>query len=134
MTTQSGGNCKGETSLTTDSAAPRRGEVWRVNFDPTVGTEIQKTRPAVVISSDAVGKLPIKLVAPITGWQPHFANDVWHVRITPGPGNGLSKPSAVDALQVRGVDTQRFIAQIGALSAEVLEEIVTSLALVVEYQ
>lgn len=51
------------------SENPKRGEVWRVNFDPTIGTEIKKTRPAVVISSDAVGKLPIKLVAPIIDWK-----------------------------------------------------------------
>ncbi len=120
--------------MTTSPRGPLRGEVWQVNFDPTVGTEIQKKRPAVVISSDAIGRLPIKLVAPITGWQPHFAVDVWHVRIDPLPSNGLTKPSAADVLQVRGVDTQRFINRIGTVSADVLEEIVTSLALVVEYQ
>jgi mRNA interferase MazF len=120
--------------LTTSSPAPRRGEVWRINFDPTVGTEIQKLRPAVVISSDAIGKLPIKLVAPITGWQPHFAGNVWHVRLDPDSDNGLTKPSAVDVLQVRGVDTRRFVALLGSVSPDVLEEIVTSLALVVEYQ
>jgi mRNA interferase MazF len=42
---------------------PKRGEIWLVNFDPTIGAEIKKVRPAVVISSDAVGKLPIKLMA-----------------------------------------------------------------------
>ncbi|MEB3178118.1 MAG: type II toxin-antitoxin system PemK/MazF family toxin [Nostocaceae cyanobacterium] len=41
---------------------PKRGEIWLVNFDPTVGAEIKKVRPAVVISSDAVGKLPINLL------------------------------------------------------------------------
>nr|WP_310487775.1 type II toxin-antitoxin system PemK/MazF family toxin [Chamaesiphon sp. VAR_69_metabat_338] len=41
---------------------PRRGEIWLVNLDPTVGAEIQKTRPAIVISSDYIGKLPLKLV------------------------------------------------------------------------
>jgi len=39
---------------------PKRGEVWLVNLDPTVGAEIRKTRPAVVVSSDAVGILPVK--------------------------------------------------------------------------
>jgi mRNA interferase MazF len=34
-------------------AWPRRGEVWLVTFDPSVGGEIQKTRPAVVVSNDA---------------------------------------------------------------------------------
>jgi mRNA interferase MazF len=43
-----------------------------VDFDPTKGAEIQKRRPAVVISSDAVGKLPLKLVAPVTNWSSAF--------------------------------------------------------------
>ena len=36
----------------------KRGEVWLVNLDPTIGAEIKKTRPAVIISSDLVGVLP----------------------------------------------------------------------------
>jgi mRNA interferase MazF len=48
-----------------------------VNFDPTLGTEIRKTRPAIVVSSDAVGRLPIKLVAPITDWKARYAPNVW---------------------------------------------------------
>ena len=44
--------------------SPKRGEIWRVDFNPTKGAEIQKQRPAVVISSDALGKLPLKIVAP----------------------------------------------------------------------
>jgi len=47
------------TSLTTNSEIPKRGEIWLVNFDPTVGSEIKKIRPAVIISSDAAGKLQI---------------------------------------------------------------------------
>ena len=35
-----------------DDPAPRRGEVWLVAFDPAIGGEIQKTRPAVVLSND----------------------------------------------------------------------------------
>ena len=81
------------------SPAAKRGEIWLVNFDPTLGTEIRKTRPAIVVSSDAVGRLPVKLVAPITDWKPRYAPNVWHVRIDPDSTNGLSKPSAVD---VRG--------------------------------
>ena len=82
-------------------ATPQRGEIWLVNFDPTVGTEIQKTRPAVVVSSNAVGRLPIKLVAPLTDWKEYFAPNIWHVRIDPDPTNGLTKVSAVDTLQLR---------------------------------
>ncbi len=53
-----------------------RGEVWLVNLDPTMGTEIRKTRPVVVINSDAVGTLPIRLVAPLTEWKDSFLGKV----------------------------------------------------------
>ncbi|MGH8603716.1 MAG: type II toxin-antitoxin system PemK/MazF family toxin, partial [Gammaproteobacteria bacterium] len=37
-----------------------RGEVWLVSLDPTIGQELKKTRPAVVISSNSIGRLPLK--------------------------------------------------------------------------
>ena len=84
------------------SPTPKRGEIWLVNFDPTIGTGNQKTRPAVVVSSDAVGRLPIKLVAPLTDWQEYVAPNIWHVRIDPDPSNGLIKASAVDTFDDGG--------------------------------
>ncbi|HEV8582185.1 MAG TPA: type II toxin-antitoxin system PemK/MazF family toxin [Thermoanaerobaculia bacterium] len=113
---------------------PRRGEIWRVNFDPTIGAEIRKTRPAIVVSSDSLGKLPLKLIAPVTSWNDAFAPNVWHVRISPSPENGLTRPSAVDTLQLRGMDLQRFIARLGQVSPGVMDEIVTAIAAVVEYE
>jgi len=118
----------------TTRPVPKRGEVWTVNFDPTVGTEIRKTRPAVVISSDAVGKLPIKLIAPITDWKEYFNQNLWHIRLEPNVENGLSKLSAVDALQLRGLDVQRFIQKLGQLSDETRVEITIAIAAVIEYQ
>jgi mRNA interferase MazF len=115
------------------SSVPKRGEVWTINFDPTVGTEIRKTRPAIVISSDAVGVLPIKLVAPVTDWKSRFWQNVWHVRLDPDPYNGLTKPSTVDVLQLRGMDTQRFIQRLGEVPADKLEEIVLAIGAVIEY-
>src|ERR1700759_3397887 len=103
---------------------PRRGEIWLVNFDPIVGAEIRKTRPAIVLSSDSVGRLPIKLVAPLTDWKSRYASSTWHVRIDPDRTNGLVKPSAVDALQLRGLDHQRFVQKLGEVSPLQLEEIV----------
>jgi mRNA interferase MazF len=99
--------------LSNPSPTPHRGEIWLVNFEPTLGAEIRKTRPAIVVSSDAVGRLPIKLVAPLTDWKVRYAPNVWHVRIDPDPQNGLSKPSAIDVLQLRGLDTQRFVQILG---------------------
>lgn len=116
------------------SVTPRRGEIWLVSFDPTVGQEIQKTRPAVVVSSDAVGRLPIKLVAPLTDWKEYFSPNIWHVRIDPSPANGLSKTSAVDTLQLRGMDRQRFIRRLGQVTPPAMEAIVLAIAAVVEFQ
>ena len=119
-------------SSTTDDA-PVRGDVWIVNLDPTVGAEIKKSRPAVIVSSDGFGRLPIKLIAPITEWKDQFEGNLWHVRLEPDGSNGLKKTSAVDALQLRGVDVRRSTRRMGRLSAAHMEEIATAIALVVEF-
>jgi mRNA interferase MazF len=119
--------------LSNHSSSPKRGEIWLVNFDPTIGAEIKKTRPAVVVSSDAVGRLPIKLVAPLTDWKTHYTSNIWHVRIDPDSTNGLAKPSAIDALQLRGMDQQRFVRRLGQIPEEALEEITLAIAAVIEY-
>lgn len=119
--------------MNTSNTTPKRGEVWDINLDPTVGHEIQKRRPAVVISSDAVGKLRVKLIVPITGWNAAFAENIWHVRLLPSPANGLSKESAADALQTRCVSLERFVSRRGRVAKSELEEIVQALATVVEF-
>lgn len=119
--------------MSSSSIAPKRGEIWLVNFDPTIGAEIKKTRPAVVISSDAVGRLPIKLVAPITDWKDYFVANIWHIHIEPNSLNGLSKTSAIDVLQIRGMDIKRFIRKLGEISPELMEEVVLSVGAVIEF-
>lgn len=123
-----------ETSLSINPPLPKRGEIWLVNLDPTVGSEIQKTRPAVIVSSDALGRLPLRLIAPITGWKDHFKGSIWHVRVDPDGRTGLSKTSSIDALQLRGVDTSRCMKRLGSLPPTVMEELVAAIAAVVEYQ
>ena len=102
--------------------------------DPTVGAEIRKTRPAVVVSTDAVGILPIKLIAPITDWKQWYTQNIWHIRIDPDASNGLTKISAIDTLQLRGVDQQRFVRKLGRVSSTIMQEIAAAIAAVVEYQ
>jgi mRNA interferase MazF len=110
-----------------------RGEIWRVSLDPTIGAEIRKTRPVVVVSSDAIGLLPIKLVAPLTEWKDYLAQNIWHVKVVPDSMNGLEKASAVDTLQLRGVDTQWFIQKLGNVSPSVMRSIVEAIAALIEY-
>ncbi|OGT34788.1 MAG: PemK family transcriptional regulator [Gammaproteobacteria bacterium RBG_16_51_14] len=119
--------------MTNSPANPRRGEVWLVNFDPTIGAEIKKKRPAVVVSSDAIGILPIKLIAPVTDWNEHFTRNIWHIKMLPDNANGLSKTSAIDTLQLRGVDVQRFIRKLGRLSSSTMEEISAAIAAIIEH-
>jgi mRNA interferase MazF len=114
--------------------SPKRGEIWLVNLDPTIGAEIKKTRPAIVISSDVIGKLPLKLVVPLTDWKSAFVSNLWHVCIEISQDNGLAKTSAADVLQMRSVDPQRFIQKIGVLSEADLIEVALAIALIVEYQ
>lgn len=113
---------------------PRRGEVWWVDLEPTVGDEINKRRPAVVISGDEYGVLKTRLVAPLTTMTPSKAGKVWLVPIRSTRANGLAAESAVDVLQIRGVSTKRFANRAGNLSEDDLVEVVTALALVVGYE
>lgn len=57
------------TSPSKTNPTPNRGEVWWIQFDPSVGSEQRKTRPAVVMNVPAVGKLPLRIVVPITEWE-----------------------------------------------------------------
>lgn len=111
-----------------------RGDVWLVNLNPTVGTEMRKTRPVIVINSDAVGTLPLRLVAPLTEWKGAFAGKIWLVKVEADSSNGLSKTSAADTLQLRGVDTSRFVQKLGTASESIMESIAAAVAAVVEYE
>ena len=121
-------------SLTINANAPKRGEIWLVNFDPTIGAEIKKVRPAVVISSDAVGKLPIKLIAPITDWKSYFSQNLWYVKIEPDTMNSLTLVSAIDTLQLRGVDFQKFIRKLGSVAEITMSEITVAIVTVIELE
>ena len=118
----------------TGSINPRRGEVWEVNFNPTLGDEIAKIRPAIVVSSDAMGKLAIKLVVPVTTWKNGFANNLWMVRLEPNATNGLRNVSTADTLQIRGAGFERFIRKLGRMPSEVMDEIAAAVPILVEYQ
>ena len=102
-----------------------------MRFDPVTGAEIAKTRPAVVLNLPAVGKLPLRIVVPITEWKPAYAVAPWLVYLKPTKANGLSKDSAGDAFQVKSVSVDRFISRAGAVTADQLEQISAAVALCV---
>ena len=109
-----------------------KGEVWLVNLDPTIGDEIRKMRPAVVVNRDALGILALRVVAPVTGWQDRFQGSDWLVRIDPDSSNNLDKSSAVDTFQVRSISTRRFVRRLGQLNDQDLNRVIEGLRSVFE--
>ena len=102
---------------------PRRGEVWTVRFDPSVGAEIQKIRPAVVVNVNAVGRLPLRIVVPLTDWQLGFTQLPWFVPVPASPTNGLAKDSGADAFQVKSVSENRFLKRLGEITTTEMIEL-----------
>lgn len=108
---------------------PRRGEIWVVNFDPVVGAEIEKSRPALVINDPAIGRLPLLIVVPITEWDARYAPLPHMVRIPQTHTNGLSKDSSADTFQVKSVSKNRFEQKLGRLEVKQVERVVTTVGL-----
>ena len=101
---------------------PRRGEIYLVNFDPTMGHEIQKTRPAVVIQNNISNQYsPITIVAAISSQfsDPPFPREV----IVETAETGLPKRSAVIVNQIRSVDRMRLGKKIGRLSSASMQRV-----------
>ena len=103
-------------------AFPRRGEIYLVAFDPTVGHEIQKTRPAVVIQNDVSNRhSPITIVAAISSRfsDPPFPREV----VIEPEESGLPQRSAVIVNQIRSVDRLRLRQKLGRLSTPSMERL-----------
>jgi mRNA interferase MazF len=102
-----------------------------VDFDPAVGAEIQKVRPALVISVDSIGRLPLRMVVPLTDWKSQYSNFPWFVVIPADSSNGLSKDSGADAFQTKSVSLTRFVRSLGAVSSAQLDDVASAIALCV---
>lgn len=108
-----------------------RGEIWYVNLDPIIGSEMKKTRRAVIINNDTIGRLPLRVIVPITAWKDEYKDVPWMVQLRPDRLNNLEKASAADAFQVRSVSVQRLEKQAGYLTREIMEQIDEAIAVVI---
>jgi mRNA interferase MazF len=96
---------------------PRRGEIYLVEFDPTRGHEIRKTRPALIIQNDVGNRhSPITIVAAITSRLSATPYPI-EVAVDPGKGNGLAVRSAIHLDQIRSVDRERLVKRLGVIDA-----------------
>lgn len=100
-------------------AVPKRGEVYLVNFDPTIGAEIKKTRPALIVQNDIANRhSPVTIVAAITS---KFEEPLYPTEVFIGAIEGsLSAPSVVLLNQVRSVDGARLVKRLGIVKAETM--------------
>ena len=101
---------------------PRRGDIYLVNFDPTLGAEIRKTRPALIVQNDISNRYsPITILAAITSKFdiPPYPTEV----IMETGESGLPQRSSVLLNQIRSVDRQRLVKRIGHASPETMQRV-----------
>lgn len=112
----------------------KQGEIWLVDLDPTVGAEMRKVRPALVVNADELARLPLKIVVPVTDWKERYSIVPWMMRLTPSAANGLGKESAADCFQIRCVSQERLIRKTGRITAGELDAVRGKIAAVVGYE
>lgn len=101
----------------------RQSEIWLLDLEPTVGAEIRKTRPVIIVNDNALGRLPLKVIVPLTDWKERYELAPWMVKLIPSHQNGLSKESAADCFQVRSVSENRFTKRLGQVSTAEMKQI-----------
>lgn len=100
----------------------KRGEIWIVNLDPTLGHEIKKSRPAVIIQNDIGNKYsPVTIIAPLTSQSLEKIYPI-EVLLT-SENSGLEQESKVLLNQIRAVDKVRLVKKIGKVNEETLTQI-----------
>ena len=100
----------------------RLGSIWLVSFDPSIGTEIRKTRPAVIISGTAFNQRSKVTVLPITSANPSDRLLPVIVPLVPSSTNGLSSNSFVVCIDPMTFDKRRLIQCLGQVEPNQLQE------------
>ena len=98
----------------------KRGEIWLVNLDPTIGSEIKKTRPCVIVSPQELNQhLRTVMMAPMTskGFAAPFRVPISHA--------GTKGLIVLD--QMRAVDKQRLVKKLGQVSAKTMGSVLKTL-------
>ncbi len=108
----------------------KAGDVYLVNLDPTVGEEIRKTRPVVVLNPGHEKKLRLSIVVPVTAWKARWETNPFFVTIHTEARRGLKKKSAVDCFQLRALSHGRFVKKLGSLNQFEIDHIKSSVSLI----
>lgn len=101
---------------------PKRGEIYLVNFDPTIGSEIKKTRPALVLQNDIGNRYSdIIIIAAITS---SVDEKLYPTEVLLGfAQTGLKNDSVVLLNQIRSIDKMRLTKRIGKANKSIMENV-----------
>ena len=112
----------------------KTGEIFWVNLDPTIGDEIKKRRPVVVLNGGHDKHLKLAIVCPVTAWNSYWEKNPFFVSLDASTKSGLKKKSVVDCFQIRAVSHNRFTERIGELSNDEIDEIKRSITLILDIE
>jgi mRNA interferase MazF len=105
---------------------PRRCEIYLVNFDPTIGHETKKARPALIITNDINNEYsPVVTVIPLSS----NVKRVYPFEVFVPACSGLEKDSKIMVNQIRTVDKKRIGKKLSAVSREIIKEVETAMKL-----
>lgn len=110
---------------------PRRGEIYLVDFEPTRGAEIKKTRPALIIQNDVANRYsPITIVAAITS---QFDATLYPTEVSvKAPEGGLNVDGVVLLNQIRSIDKGRLVKRLGAIKLQTMQKVEDALRISLE--
>lgn len=104
-----------------------QGDIWWVDFNPTIGKEIKKTRPAIVIDSEGFGYDEMRIVLPFSSVKDYNKDLInaalWLIRVDDYQSLGLSEWSFINTHQIKSCDLKRFKSKIGKASDKLLFEV-----------
>lgn len=83
----------------------------------------------MIVNRDALARLPLRIIVPLTAWRQEFEGAPWHVRVGKTEENGLSKESSADTFQVRSIPEERLVEKLEEITAPVMNAIDKGLAL-----
>lgn len=100
------------------------GELWITDFEPQVGEEITKRRPALIVSNTQFNQSQkLVFVVPLTTWQHRFYKGIWFLKIDKSVTNGLEVDSAINCSQLKSFSKDRLIKKIGEVDEGILKEV-----------
>ena len=109
----------------------KKGEIWEVFLDPTIGSEQSGRRPSVVISGNLANKhLNTVIICPLTSKLKNYHGNLI---VNPNSKNGLKRKSEVMSVNVRSISKERFKKKLGQFNDTEMDVIIENLEKIIKY-